>query len=255
MFSVSETARLLDIDRKTIMDWSYHFFEYLSKYSNPPKGRQRFYTIEDIRIFAYILLYWENNPDIEYIKIGLNSQEYYDIEPINNLITQITPIFQEPTKEFVRIESNVLFAGMDSVDNQLSLANAFKESGDMLFESVKMHGNLYDFSSPILYQYRHAIELYLKAILNKSPKTHNLLKLCENFETLIKAKFQTTVPTWLKDMIVGFNQIDPKGDIFRYGEDITSNEILVNLRLLKNKMNWFAKSINRIYDKLEISGK
>jgi len=251
MFSVSETARLLEVDRKTIMDWSYHFFEYLSKSSNPPKGKQRLYTIEDIRIFAYILLYWENSPDIECIKIGLNSQEYYDIEPINNLIIQITPIFQEPTEEIVGIETNVLFAGMASADNQLSLANAYKESGDILFESIKTQGNLYDFASPILYQYRHAIELYLKSIISKSPKTHNLLKLCESFETLIKTKFQTTVPAWLKDMIVGFNNIDPKGDIFRYGEDIASDEILANLLLLKTKMNWFAKSVNQIYDKIE----
>ena len=250
-FTVAEVAKIMNVNGKTIKDWSFHFAEYLSSTANPRKGTQRFFTIDDIRVFAYILLCWEDNPDIEYIKIGLNSQEYYDIEPINNFIVQIAPIFQEPTEEIVGIESNVLFAGMASVDNQLSLANAFKESGDILFEAIKEHGNLYDFANPILYQYRHAIELYLKSILNKPPKTHNLLKLSEKFEDLIKTKFQTTVPAWLKDMIVGFNHIDPKGDIFRYGEDIASDEILVNLLLLKTKMNWFAKSVNRISGELE----
>lgn len=251
MYSVADIAKIFDVNGKTIKDWSFHFSEYLSSTANPPKGEQRFYTLEDTRIFAYVLLYWEDEPDIEYIKLGLNSQEYYDIDPINNLISQIAPIFQEPTEEFVSIESRVLFAGMASLDNQLSLANAFKESGDILFETVKKQGNLYDFANPTLYQYRHAIELYLKSILSKPPRTHNLLKLYEEFETLIKTKFQIAVPTWLKDMIVGFNQIDPKGDIFRYGEDIADDEILVDLQQLKTKMDWFSKSINLIYDKLE----
>ncbi len=253
MYSVSEAAKILEVDGKIIKDWSFHFAEYLSSAANPSKGKQRFYTIEDIRIFAYVLLYREDEPDIEYIKLGLNSQEYYDIEPINNLIAQIAPIFQEPTEEIAGIESNVIFAGMTSLDNQLSLANAFKESGDILFETVKKQGNLYDFASPILYQYRHAIELYLKSTLIKPLRTHNLLKLYEKFEILIKAKFQIAVPAWIRNMIVGFNEIDPKGDIFRYREDIASNEILVNLLLLKIKMDWFAKSINRIYDRLERS--
>ncbi|MDR1402150.1 MAG: hypothetical protein LBJ60_00425 [Tannerellaceae bacterium] len=251
MYSVADIAKLFNVDNKNVKDWTYFFSEYLSKSSNPPKGQQRFYTVEDIRIFAYVLLYWEDEPDIEHIKFGLNSYEYYNIENINNLITQITPIFQEPYEEIASVENNVLFAGMASLDNQLSLANAFKESGDILFERIKEQDNLYDFASPILYQYRHSIELYLKSILRNPPKTHNLLKLYARFETLVKTKFQTAIPSWLKEMIVGFNKIDPRGDIFRYGEDIARYEILVDLLHLKVKISWFAKSINNIYYKLK----
>lgn len=251
MYRVAETAKILGVDRKIIKDWSFHFSEYLSSTANPPKGKQRFYAIEDIRVFAYVLLYWEEKPDIEYIKLGLNSQEYYDIELINNLITQIPPIFQEPTEELAGIESNVIFAGMASLNNLLSLGNAFRESGDMLFEAIKNRRDLYDFASPILYQYRHAIELYLKSILRNPPKIHNLFTLYEKFETLVKEDFQTNIPSWLKDMIAGFNQIDPDGVIFRYGEEIANDEILVDLQQLKTKMNWFAKSVNRIHDELE----
>jgi len=251
MYSVSETAKILEVDGQTIKDWSFHFSEYLSSAANPPKGQQRFYALEDIRIFAYALLYWEEKPDIEYIKLGLNSQEHYRIEPINNLITQIAPIFQEPTEEIAGIESNVIFAGMASLDNQLSLANAFKESGDILFEAILEQGDLYDFASTILYQYRHAIELYLKSILRESPKTHNLLSLYDSFETSVKFHFQEDIPSWINDMIKGFNELDPKGDIFRYNEIISRDEILIDLRLLKTKMDWFGKSINRIYAKLK----
>lgn len=251
MYSVADVAKIFDVNGKTVKDWSYHFSEYLSEGANPAKGKQRFYSIEDIRIFAYVLLYWDENPDFENIKYGLNSEDYYEIEPINKLITELSPIFQEPTEEITNIGSNVIFAGMASLDGRLSIANAFKESGDILFETVKEQGNLHDFTSPILYQYRHAIELYLKSILIKPEKIHDLLKLYDKFETLIKTEFQTEVPSWLKEMILGFNKIDPGGDILRYGEEIATDEILIDLRQLKLKMSWFAKSVNNIYYKLE----
>ncbi len=197
MYSVAETAKILQVDKKHIKDWSFHFSEYLSPQANPQKDKQRFYTLEDIRIFAYVLIYWEDEPDIENIKMGLNSQDYYHIEPIDNLIAQIAPIFQEPTEEIAGIKNKVIFAGMASLNNHLSLANAFKESGDILFKAISEQGNLYDFTSPILYQYRHAIELYLKSILREAPKSHNLQLLYGDFEILIKTYFQKDIPKWI----------------------------------------------------------
>ncbi len=129
--------------------------------------------------------------------MGLNSQDYYHIEPIDNLIAQIAPIFQEPTEEIAGIKNKVIFAGMASLNNHLSLANAFKESGDILFKAISEQGNLYDFTSPILYQYRHAIELYLKSILREAPKSHNLQLLYGDFEILIKTYFQKDIPKWI----------------------------------------------------------
>ncbi len=70
MYSVAETAKILQVDKKHIKDWSFHFSEYLSPQANPQKDKQRFYTLEDIRIFAYVLIYWEDEPDIENIKNG-----------------------------------------------------------------------------------------------------------------------------------------------------------------------------------------
>lgn len=250
MFSISQTAKLFGVERKTILDWSYYFSEYLSKSSNPPKREQRFYTIEDIRIFAYVLLYWEEKPDIEYIKYGLNSGEFYDIEPINNLISHITPIFQEPTDENSNIETNMVFGGMAPLGDILSLANAFKKSGDMLVEATKDEYDRYSFISPILYQYRHAIELFLKSFLSESIISHDLLKLYEKFETLIQKEFQIYVPDWFKILVLAFDKIDKEGTVFRYGGKIEGDEILVDLHHIKTMMNWLAESISRIHDKL-----
>lgn len=64
----------------------------------------------------------------------------------------------------------------------------------------------------------------------------------------MKTKFQATVPSWLKDMVSGFNQMYPRGNIFRDGEDIADDEILVDLQQLKN--NYFPhllKNADRLW--------
>lgn len=57
--TVAQVAKIIAVNNKTIKDWSYHFAEYLSRTANPPKGEQRFYSFEDVRVFAYLQLYWE----------------------------------------------------------------------------------------------------------------------------------------------------------------------------------------------------
>lgn len=91
-FKISEVAHILEIDRQLILKYAYLFAEYLSPSAKPAKGSIRYYNLNDIRIFAYVLMYWEEDPDIENIKYGLNSEEYYDVPLINDLISQISPL-------------------------------------------------------------------------------------------------------------------------------------------------------------------
>ena len=67
-FGVSETAKYLDTDRDLIKKWAYLFSDYLEPEANPLKGTPRQFSAEDLRVFAYISYYWEDDPDIESIK-------------------------------------------------------------------------------------------------------------------------------------------------------------------------------------------
>lgn len=244
-FTVAEVANILKEDGKTIKDWSYHFAEYLSRTANPSKGEQRSYSLEDVRVFAYVQLYWEDNPDIDNIKYGLNSGSHYEIELIDNLLQEITPIFSEHQDD-INIQSSVIFGGMAPLGDILSLANAFKESGDMLVASFLNDLDAYKYISPILYQYRHAIELYLKYAVVTDDRTHNLLKLYSKFKGRIKDEFGEDIPSWFENIILAFDGIDKNGTVFRYGEEIRCDETLVDLRHIQIKMKWFAQSISNI---------
>jgi hypothetical protein len=66
---VAEVAHKLEVEKSLIKTWTLHFKEYLSEGANPAKGTPRRFTIEDIRVLAYVYMYyWEDNPDYEDIK-------------------------------------------------------------------------------------------------------------------------------------------------------------------------------------------
>lgn len=71
------------------------FSEYLNSKVNPPKGTARIFTSEDLRVLAYVSMYWEDQPNFESINFGLNTNSHFE-EPFNGLIAMATPLFQEP---------------------------------------------------------------------------------------------------------------------------------------------------------------
>lgn len=93
-YGVEETARMFAVDRQTIKKWAYIFADYLSSEANPDKGLVSRFTMEDVRVFAYVLMYWEESPDIDYIKIGLNSRSQYEYDNIEEFITGLLPLFR-----------------------------------------------------------------------------------------------------------------------------------------------------------------
>jgi hypothetical protein len=97
-YGVSEVAQILKVDRELIKIWSYTFSEYLGKEANPAKGVPRRFTLEDIRILAYVSLDWEDSSDIEAIKIGLNSGGHFE-DVFDELIQETT----QSSKRFQKI--------------------------------------------------------------------------------------------------------------------------------------------------------
>lgn len=128
-YGVSETTRLFDVDRDTIKKWAYIFSDYLSVEANPEKGTPRQFAINDIRAFAYILQYWEDDPDIEYVKSGLNSNSQFEDDSIDNLITSITPLFGAMPEDIDETWRGVVFGGEFELGDIFSTATHSKRLG------------------------------------------------------------------------------------------------------------------------------
>lgn len=250
IFTVSEIAHILKVDRQQIKNWSFNFSEYLSFFANPPKGSSRVYNLDDMRVFAYISIHWEEDPDLGDIKCGLNAKDYSSNFLIDNLITNHTPLFRNITDDELDngCNSGVLIGGLVQLEDVFELAESYKLAGDKLIDQALVEEIEYELICPIIYAYRHSTELFLKSVLvkNKKMEHHDLGKLYNRFKIFIKKEFEEIPPSWFEDIILIFHDFDSNGTTFRYGEKINKEEVVIDLLHVKTKMNQLAKIFQKI---------
>ena len=244
-FCVSEIARILGVDITLVKTWASAFSDYLKPPANPPKGTPRTFCIEDLRVLAYVALYWEDEPDIEEIKCGINSGYHYDTR-CSEITTAATPLFREPPDDLNQEwRHGAVFSGMSEVADMFALAESYKVAGDRLADVAVSSDSVFDSVCPVIFNYRHATELYLKATIPHPEKNHDLLGLLRKFKGMLRSEFRTTIPSWMEDIIIAFHDCDPKGITFRYGggED---REVWIDLLHIKTLMGWMAEAFRKI---------
>ncbi len=245
IYNVSEAANLLDIDREIIKKWAFIFIDYLSSSANPGKGKMRKFLIDDMRIFYYILMFWEESPDIENIKYGLDSNDQFKHEPIDKFIISIKPLFRNMPEDIDETWRGVVFGGEFELGNLFITAESFKLAGDKLVEIAHDGYENRDLFQPAIYNYRHATELYIKSIIG-SENHHDLSDLMSKLKLVFKNEFNTVPPTWFENLVEAFNYCDPKGTAFRYGITVPSEELYADMRHISTLMTWFAQVFKRI---------
>jgi hypothetical protein len=247
-FGVSEVARLFKVDRDVVKTWAYHFSEYLKPEANPPKGTPRVFSAEDLRVLAYIYMYWEDQPDYEAIKVGLNTDSHFE-EPYDEFLTTATPLFQEPPENLDESwRHGTVIGGMAEVGDSFALAESYKLAGDMLADAARSADEIYELIYPVIYNYRHATELYLKATVANYREDHDLSWLLQEFKKVMKSEFDSTPPKWFENVILAFNDFDPNSTTFRYGgfAPFLQGEVWVDLVHMKTLMGWLAQSFQNI---------
>ena len=240
MKTISELAHLIGVDRWTIKKWGAEFSEYLSASANPRKGEQRQYTEKDIRVLALIYMYWEDEPDYEDIRMLLNSETYNEREYVDFAYMNM-PLFQELPDEIDETWTHGLILDSRLLGYEhIEVARAYKYSGDILLDKALAGNELQELKDPILFSYRHAIELYLKFIVGyeydpRDRDAHYISKLVKS----LKDKYGKDLPKWANDLLDTFHEADPKGTAFRYPGQLPSTilEYWVDFRQLRMLMN------------------
>lgn len=244
-FSVSEAANSLETDRELVKKWTYLFSDYLEPTANPPKGIPRQFSADDLRVLAYVSFYWEADPDIEAIKIGLNTGEHHE-QVYNDFITALTPLFIDPPDGLGEDwRHGALFGEMAEYGDTFELASSYKIAGDMLVDAALAKYKAFELICPILYNYRHAVELYFKAVIGEWENVHSLPKLLQDFKKITKSEFDATPPEWFDDIIIVFDEFDPGGTSFRYGGSMPG-EVWVDIQHVKTLMDWISRSFRKI---------
>ena len=251
---VSEVARLLGVDRDVVKSWVYHFAEHLSAIANPGKGVPRRFTPEDVQVLAYVSMYWEDDPDLESIRRGLNCGNHEE-EPFRDIRIELTPLFQQPPEELDETwDWGTLIGGIaGGTFSRFDLAEAFRFAGDRVADEVVGHPERYLLINPMLFSYRHATELYLKAALASDTQTHELALLLEQLRTCLKSEFGAAIPRWFETVILEFDDFDPISTTFRYGDSGffsrrtgDTGEFWIDVPHVKKRMAQLSEAFHRI---------
>ena len=126
-------------------------------------------------------------------------------------------IFTEPPEDVDESWTHgAMLGGMRGYDNE-SLARSYFSVGSVLIEhAVNIEGESQELICPILFNYRHGIELYLKVILQPKKLNHSLGSLLEQFCQHVRIGYAESVPGWLTRPITQLAEFDPGSDLFRY---------------------------------------
>lgn len=239
----SQAARILGVDVQQVKSWAWLFKEHLSSQANPPKGTPRAFTESDMLALMHVAMHWEEHPDMENIRSGLNHEDQFD-DQYRERLYQHTALLQEPPDELDETWKHGFFLNGGGVDQYLELARSYKESAETLLDSALKSGDPRDWGYPVLFAYRHALELYLKIIGEIQDPIHSLQNCIRRIESRHGQRIGSPIREWMMEL----DRIDPFGTAFRYADDKADT--------LKYAEYWvdflqFKYAMNRVFQLLD----
>jgi hypothetical protein len=213
--NVAEAARILEVNGQQVKTWASAYKDRLSGQANPGKGKPRLFTDSDVLALMYVCDRSESGEPADEISAGLDREDHFGNDRYRDLLYAHTPILQEPPDDLDETwRHGILLAG-GGVDGYLALARNYRECAEALLEAALKSGEPRDWSFPVLFAYRHTLELYLKIIGEIDENTHSLRKCV----LLVEKRHGERLPSRAREWIIELDEIDPKGMTFRYADD------------------------------------
>ncbi len=203
------------MDAALVKRWAKLFGDYLSADANPAKGKTRVFSDQDMLVLTYVMNEWEDDPDLGAIKIGLNREEHFAAPYIEHLYLH-TPLLQDPPEGMDETwRHGILFSGGGRSHEYLELARNYRLVAESTLEQALNRDEADGWAYPVLFAYRHTLELYLKLIGEVDEVTHSLRRCVY----LVEKRHGVTVPAPIRGWILELDQIDPAGTAFRYADE------------------------------------
>lgn len=228
MATVSDVARVFAVPPDTIKAWTREFAEHLSAAAVPPKGQERQFTEADLRVIALIAEHADVVDEPDDIHCMLNQDRQLE-ERFMEFARLHTPLFQDVPDDIEESAAHGTLLGGMADRQPIDVARAYKRAADLLAAAAKSEHEPHELDYPLLFLYRHAIELYLKAILKERAPTHDLNTLIERLE----AQYGAQIAKWVGKRLRDFHEIDRRSDMFRYAQSISGGEVWIDFHHLQ----------------------
>ncbi|WP_114912541.1 hypothetical protein [Acidibrevibacterium fodinaquatile] len=161
------------------------------------------------------------------------------------------PIFEDPPDDMGEQYGVLLvnWAGASGRET-VEMARAYRTAADRLLHLAGEAGESWEAIDPILFCYRHAVELYLKALFPGSTKNHGLGKLGAALMAQLEGRYRADQVNWLCDRISEIQALDPRSTAFRYADSCHAGaepEIWVDFHHLRAVTHAIFDAFERVH--------
>lgn len=250
---IAELSRLIGVEKDLLKKWLFLFEEYFSTSAvHPQAGHPRIFVQSDIKrilVIANSRDWWEEEDDGDYSDVyrQLNSSEEYEERYLHDAYMK-APLFQPiPDSPEEMATYSVVFGESWMGTDLAAIARSYKLAGDVLTDQALENEDPWKFANPILFCYRHSIELFLKAIVRPKKANHDLRALVQGLEKQLESRLRPDV----KLILDQFAENDPNSTTFRYGEaergvNLPCDEAIVNLHQLNYIMKMLTEGFEEV---------
>lgn len=162
-------------------------------------------------------------------------------------------IFEEPPDGLDETWTNgVLVGGMASPLDPMELARAYRAAAEALIPAALTSGEEWRFTYPLLYLFRHALELYFKEMVKPEKLSHDLRPRLKGLESIVRDRYHQGIPPDLHADLTVLVEMDPDGQGFRYSQTRKGEaqwlpgEYWIDLRTLGTRMNVLCDALEKI---------
>lgn len=164
-----------------------------------------------------------------------------------NRVDVTRPLFEEPSEASERSDpwsgpKGFMIGGM-SLPTKFDLGQEYFDAANTLIEAIRRNEiEDYRVANPVLFLYRHSLEMTLKGMIGIGARGHDLSALAD----MLEVKYQGDMPKWVTARLKEIAAIDPNSTAFRYAEnrdkqskrDVrVDGEIYVSLNHIQALMN------------------
>jgi hypothetical protein len=134
------------------------------------------------------------------------------------------PIFEDPPDDMEHRAGALLLnwdgnAGVAPSE----VSSAFRIAAERLLDAALAHNQSWEAAHPILFCYRHGLEVSLKSLVPGAPRDHGLAQLSAALQTRLVCRYPQEQLAWLSACIAEFDHVDPRSTAFRYADAVPTS--------------------------------
>ena len=117
-----------------------------------------------------------------------------------------------------------LVGGLVWVTSSQDIAESYERAAEVLIDVGITDRTPWNVAYPVLFLYRHAVELFLKTLLAPARLTHSLPHLIQQTDAMARVTLPVSDADWLKQRLTEFVVIDPQSTAFRFANTRINGE-------------------------------